>query len=209
MVCKKCGTQNPGNAAFCRKCGTKLVTTQNVPVNSVNTGSRTPANVQRRGSRRRQLILSTRRTNLGYLIPNLVVDILIDGGLAGFFFVRGAELYSSYWYRSEGEALQKVATMFFLLGALSAIYHVMVSRTFADVFTDHIAGTGMQGIQCKSFALRFDQISGISTSKGILNIETGACSFLVINTSAGNYKIITTEARANEIMEYYSNAVNR
>lgn len=208
MICKTCGAQNPENAAFCRKCGTKLVAPPKAPVHSASTGSRTPTNVQRRGSRR-QRVLTTKKTNLGYLIPNLVVDVLIDGGLAGFCYMRGAELYASYWYRNEGEALQKVAIMFFLLGLLSALYHVMIFRTFADVFTDRIAGTGMQGIQSKSFALRFDQISDISTSKGILNLETGACTFLVINTPAGNYKIITTEARANEIIEYYSNAVNR
>ena len=209
MVCKKCGTQNPGNAAFCRKCGAKLTTSQNVPANSVNTGSRAPTNVQRRGSRKRQLILTTRKTNLSYLIPNLVVDFLIDGGLAGFFYMRGAELYASYWYRSEGEALQKLSAMFFLLAVLSAVYHIMVSRTYANVFEDRITGSGMQGIQCKSFDLRLDQIADLSTSKGILNLETGACVYLVINTPAGNYKIITTEARANEIIEYYSNAVNR
>lgn len=209
MVCKKCGTQNPGNAAFCRKCGTKLVTTQNASGNSADTGLGTPANVQRRGLRRRRLILTTRKTNLVYLIPNLVVDILIDGGAAGFFFMRGMELYASYWYRSEGETLQKIATIFFLLGVLSGIYHVMVSRTYADVFEDRITGIGMQGVQCKSFELRFDQIVGISVSKGILNIESGGGVFLVINTSAGSYKIITTEARAKEILKYYSYVVHR
>lgn len=208
MVCKKCGAPNTENAAFCRKCGAKNVTGQSVSVKSVGTELRAPTNVQHRGARKRP-VLTTRKTNKRYLIPNLISDILFDVGLAVFLYMRGSKLYESYWYRSEGEVLQRIAAAFFLLGLLSALYHTMISRTYADVFMDRIVGSGMQGIQTKSFILRFNQISGISTSKGILNIETGACVFLVINTSSGNYKVITTEERANSIIEHYLNVINR
>lgn len=34
MYCGKCGTQNPDNAAFCKKCGTQLNVQKKAPVNS-------------------------------------------------------------------------------------------------------------------------------------------------------------------------------
>lgn len=209
MFCEKCGAQNPDNAAYCRKCGAKLGTNRTAPATSTAKVSRNLEQVPRKSPRRRQLLHSTRKTQMGYLIPNLVVDILIDGGIAGFCFVQGAELYASFWYRSEGEAIQRVAGMFFLLGVLSALYHIMVSRTYVDFFEDRAVGVGMQGIQSKSFDLRYDQIVGISSSKGFLNLESGSGVFLVINTPAGNYKVITTTARGNEILEYYAGIVRQ
>ena len=132
---------------------------------------------------------------MGYLVPNLVTDILIYGVVAGIGFSRGAELYASFWYRSEGESLQRVAGLFLLIGMLSAIYHVMVSKTYVDFFEDRIVGAGMQGIQSKTFALRYEQILDISSSRGFLNLESGSGVFLVINTPAGSYKIITNKAK--------------
>ena len=61
----------------------------------------------------------------------------------------------------------------------------------------------MQGVQNKSFDLSFDKISGISISKGFLNLESNGGVFLFINTNGGNYKAITTEERVKEIIDYY------
>ena len=92
-----------------------------------------------------------------------------------------------------------------LFAVLGIVYHAMVSRTYADLYPNRIVGSGMQGIQTKSFNLRFDQIVGISVSQGFLNLEANPGAFLIVNTSAGDYKVITTKARANEMVEYYNN----
>lgn len=138
----------------------------------------------------------------------LVADILFGGGLACFLFVRGIELMESFWYRSDGQTLITIGFIVVFYEMLSAFYHVMVSRTYANVFENRLSGIGMQGIQSKSFHLRSEQIAGVSISKGFLNIESGDSVFLVINTAAGNYKIITSAARAKEILDYYSGSAN-
>ncbi len=228
MICKNCGTQNPEKAAFCRKCGTRLGINPKPSANPVNparetTNTRPSArrateprssapqsveSVQHRTPMRRQLLVTTKKTNTGYLVSNMLGDGLFLG-LAVFFYMRGTDLVDSYWYRKDGEAVLTLALALAMCGFLSLLYHVMVSRAYADVFTDRIVGMGMQGIQCKSFDLRWNQITGISISKGFLNIESGGGVFLIINTSAGNYKIITTEVRAKKVTEIYSGILNR
>ena len=80
----------------------------------------------------------------------------------------------------------------------------MVATTIAEVSNGTISGKGLQGISVKSFQLRFDQVSSITTSKGFLNIETGNGAYLIVNTTSGNYKVITSPKRANEIMELFN-----
>lgn len=201
MFCGKCGTQNPDNAAFCKGCGTRLEESPKVPV---NLEKRKPVNTQRTGAKKRQPVLTTRKTHMAYWVSQVLGDSLFIG-LAVFCFIRAGELIESYWYRSDGEKMQTLGFVFAVVGILSLMYHAMVIRTYADLHENRITGSGMQGIQTKSFNLRFDQIAGISVSKGFLNLEAGGGVFLIINTSAGAYKIVTTNARANEIVEYYSN----
>ena len=205
MFCNKCGTQNPDNAAFCKGCGARLNETQKAPV---STTARSPVNTQRTGTKKRKPILTTKKTYMTYWIGQVLGDSLFVG-LGVFCFIRAGELIDSYWYRSDGEKMQALGFAFMLVWFLSTIYHMMVIRTYADVHENRISGSGMQGIQTKSFDLRFEQIAGISISKGFLNLEAGGGAFLIINTAAGEYKIITTQARANEIVEYYANYVRR
>lgn len=202
MFCDKCGTQNPENAAFCKKCGSKLPKNPKIPVRTVKAAERT---APPRSQGRRQQLFTTRKTSRTYLIINLFGDLLVNSLFASFCIIKGEELMSTYVYRSEGAALQKLSIFLIIYAALSLLYHVMVSRTYADIFENRIVGTGMQGIQSKSFDLRFDQLNGISTSKGFLNIESGSGVFLVINTPAGNYRVLTTEARAREITDFLGN----
>ena len=168
---------------------------------------RAPAGRQPGRGQRKPPLFTTRNTGKGYLIPRLLSDILGNSILAVSCFVKGAELYSTYWYRSKGNALHVLGVLLVASGILSAVYHIMVYRTYADVFADRIVGSGMQGIQCKEFILRIDQINDISISRGFLNIEAGGGKygvFLVINSVAGKYRIMTTEARAREILEQFS-----
>ena len=203
MFCRKCGAQNPDNAAFCKGCGARLTENQKAPVSAA---ARTPVNTQRTGTKKKKPIHTTRKTNIGYFVAQMLGDFF-SLGISFFIVIRGGELIDSFWYRNDGEKLQSVGYALAIFAILSLVYHVMVSRTYADIFENRISGSGMQGIQTKSFNLRFDQIIGISVSKGFLNLEAGGGAFLIINTSAGEYKIITTPARANEIVEYYTNYV--
>lgn len=203
MFCGKCGEQNPDNAAFCKGCGARLNENQKAPA---STAARTPVNTQRTSTKKRKPVHTTRKTNISYLVGQMIGDGFFVA-ISVFFFIRAGELIDSYWYRSDGEKLQMAGFVFLMVGMLSMLYHAMVSRTYADVFENRISGSGMQGIQTKSFNLRFDQIAGISVSKGFLNLEAGGGAFLIINTSAGEYKVITTPAKANEIVEYYTNYI--
>lgn len=205
MFCGKCGAQNPDNATFCKGCGARLNEEQQTPV---STSARTSVNTQRTGTKKRKPVHTTRKTSISYWVGQMIGDGFFVT-ISVFFFIRAGELIDSYWYRSDGEKLQTAGFIFLMVGMLSMLYHAMVSRTYADVFENRISGSGMQGIQTKSFNLRFDQIAGISVSKGFLNLEAGGGAFLIINTSAGDYKIITTPARANEIVEYYSRATHQ
>lgn len=205
MFCRKCGAENPDNAAFCKVCGMQL---KENPKSVTKSAARAPASVQRDGARARRPILTTRKTSALYLRVQMVIDSVFIG-FAVLFLLRGAELIDSFWYREEGEKLQMVGYACFVAWFLAVSYHMMISRTYLDLFNGRISGMGMQGIQCKSFELRFDQIVGLSVSKGFLGLESGAGSFVIVNTIAGEYKIITTNARANEIMECYSNGMNR
>lgn len=201
MFCKKCGAENPNNAMFCKKCGFRFAEIQRVPA-KMSAGVQ--MNAQQTNARKRKPAFTTQKTNAAYLGGQLISDIFFLG-LSVFFFIRGNKLIDSYWHRSDGEAVLQLAGAIFLVGFLSLIYHIMVSRTYADCFDNRITGSGMQGIQTKSFSLRIDQIVGVSVSHGFLNLEApGKAAFVIINTIAGTYKVITTNERANEIAEYYS-----
>lgn len=200
MFCGKCGVKNADDATVCTGCGARLHTNQKVPVNTEN---RILTHEQRGGAEQKHPISTTRKTSKKYLIGKLIEDACYVG-ISIFLFIRADKLIDSYWYRSDGENVLKAGFILLFIGALSLIYHAMVSTTYVDLFEDRIVGTGMQKIQIKSFSLRFDQICGISVSKGFLNVESGSGVFLVINTLAGDYKVITTAKYANEIAEYYS-----
>lgn len=216
MFCRKCGAENPDNATYCKVCGMQLKENPKpaanpaarAPASVQRDGARAPAGVQRDGTRARRPILTTRKTSSPYLCVQMVIDSVFIA-LAVFFLIRGAELIDSFWYREEGEKLQMAGYAFFVAWFLAVSYHMMISRTYLDLFNGRISGMGMQGVQCKSFELRFDQIVGLSVSKGFLGLESGAGSFVIVNTIAGEYKIITTNARASEIMECYSNGMSR
>lgn len=206
MVCKNCGTRNPDNATFCRKCGTRLVTHPNTPPTDVPAGPMTPVNPQRR--RKHRLIATTRKTSNIYLVPNLVTDVLVNIILAYALFVYGDKLSASFWpsYRQMGALLTGFGYIQLIEMIVSMCYHTVVSRAYLDIFEDHISGLGLQGIQCKQFNLRLDQITGIDATRGFLNIESGSGIFLLVHTRTGNYKIITTQEKANEILEHNFNA---
>lgn len=205
MFCKKCGTQNPETAVFCKSCGTRLAEKPQPPVTKA---ANVPANVHQSGTRKRKPVLTTRKTSKLYLVWELSSDV-VPLVFAVIMFAQADKLVRSYWYKSEGQTLQTFGFLLIFFALMSAVYHVMVSRTYADIFENRISGSGMQRIQTKSFDLKFDQIVGISVSKGFLNIEAGNGAFLIINTSAGDYKVVTTAARAKEIAEYYSNATHQ
>ena len=202
MFCGRCGTQNPDNVAFCKACGNRFVENSRV---RATPDARQTVNTQRTGVKKRRPVLTTRKTNTGYVVAQILLGDGLFFCLALYFFARGNELMGSYWNRSDGEALLTGGYIFMLFAVLGIVYHAMVSRTYADLYPNRIVGSGMQGIQTKSFNLRFDQIVGISVSQGFLNLEANPGAFLIVNTSAGDYKIITTKARANEMVEYYNN----
>ena len=135
-------------------------------------------------------IITTQKTSSRYLASQLIYDVLfIFIGI--YFMAKGLSAFCT----------------FLIFGGLSALYHAMVSSAYVDIYADRIEGKGMQKVAMQSINLRFDQITDISTSRGFMNLEaTGMNEFLVINTSAGSYKIITTSARAKEIVDFCKNA---
>ena len=151
-------------------------------------------------------IITTRKTGMLYLanqIPNDIAFLVI-----GIFCLSRVEPLRYNWEFSAADTMNTIAILCFFLAFLSFTYHIMVYKTVADVYSDKIVGKGLQKLAVKSFDLRYDQITEITTSKGLLNIETGACVFVVINTTGSEYKIITTPDRAKEIMEHYNGMHN-
>lgn len=150
-------------------------------------------------------ITTTQKTSSRYLISQLLGDSIF--AIIGIFFLSRVDTLRSQWRFDLVESAQVTAIVFFIVAFLSAIYHVMVSKTYVNVYADMIEGKGMQKVAMQSINLRFDQITGISTSRGFMNLEaTGLNEFLVINTAAGNYKIITTSERTKEIIEFFNKA---
>lgn len=150
-------------------------------------------------------ILTTRKTNIGYLVGQLLGDAVLVA--LGVFSMNKAATLRDYWRFSDAETMSTVAVICFIFAFLSFVYHIMVSSTYIDVQSDRITGKGMQKISLKSINLSMEKITDLSISKGFLNVESGSGVFLVINTTAGSYKVVTNEARAKEIVEYYNNTV--
>ncbi|MBQ2887946.1 MAG: hypothetical protein IJE29_03365 [Firmicutes bacterium] len=151
-------------------------------------------------------IITTKKTSILYLANQIPKDIAFV--IIGIFCQSMVERLRYNWEFSAANNMGTAAELCFIVACLSFTYHVMVSQTVAEVYSDKIVGKGMQKLSVKSFDLRYDQITEISTSKGLLNVETGSCVFLVINTSGNEYKIITTPDRAKEIMEHYNDMHN-
>ena len=147
-------------------------------------------------------IITTKGTNGSYVTHQLITDLFYV--IIGVFCAQKVEPLRDNWQFSAANTVMTASIICFFLAFLSVIYHVMVATTIAEVSNGTISGKGLQGISVKSFQLRFDQVSSITTSKGFLNIETGNGAYLIVNTTSGNYKVITSPNRANEIMELFN-----
>ena len=145
---------------------------------------------------------TTKNTSIGYLIGQIVPDLMFVA--AGIFCLQTVEPLRNRWRFELADTMGSMGTLFFILAFITMVYHIMVATTVIEVRDDKITGKGLQNFAIKNFRLRFDQVSSMSTSKGILNLETGNCVYLIINTASGNYKIVTTPQRANEIIDYFN-----
>lgn len=148
-------------------------------------------------------ILTTKNSNKVYLVSQIISDILYVA--LGIFCMQRVESLRDHWQFKAAESMSTFATLLFIFAFISIIYHLMVASTIAEMRNNKITGKGLQAITLKSFDLRFDQISGISTSKGILNLETGKCVYLIVNTTSGNYKVIASPEQAEEMIAYFNN----
>lgn len=84
--------------------------------------------------------------------------------------------------------------MLFIFAFINLLYKLMVSSTFANIYSNKIVGKGLQQLTVKDFDLSFMQVTDISC--------TGR--FLDINTAAGKYKVVTSANLAKEIFHYYN-----
>lgn len=146
-------------------------------------------------------ILSTKGAGRKYLVSKLIGDIIFAG--IGFFFLSKVETLQNNWQFSLAETASKSATVFFLLALLFATYHIMIATTVAELYDDKIVGKGLQKIMLKDFHLRFEQITEIATTKGVL-METATCVFLAINTASGEYKVLATPEAAAKIRDHFN-----
>ena len=145
--------------------------------------------------------ITTKNTGVKYLASQLLSDAIFV--IIGIFCQSKVEPLRRSWEFSAANTMSTIAVICFIVAFLSVIYHIMVFTTVAEVSGGKITGKGLQKIALKEFNLRYDQITEMSTSKGMLNVETGACVFLVINTVGGEYKVITTPERAKEITDHF------
>ena len=147
--------------------------------------------------------LTTKGSGSSYLMSQLFSDLLFV--VAGIFCARSVGTLQSQWEFEAAKAMSTFSMICFAVAFLSILYHIMVFQSVAEIDEYEVKGKGMQGISAKSFSVHFDQISDISISKGFLNIETGKCVYLIINTATGNYKVITTPEKAKQFVEYFHN----
>lgn len=150
----------------------------------------------------RKPVFTTQKTNIGYLVSSLMSDIIFV--VIGIVCSQKAADLRAYWRFDEAESMGLLSTMCFIVALLSFVYHIMVSATCADIYSNGIIGKGLQGITLKNFKLRLENITNISSSKGFLNMESGSGVFLMIDTDHGSYKVITTADCAGKITNYWN-----
>lgn len=148
-------------------------------------------------------VLTTLGTNKAYVIFHSCSTVLCIL-LAIYVINYGSELYASFWYRDEGTALVGMGWMFILLNIIEFVYHLFVSQTYCDVFPDRIKGEGMQTFQHKSFNLQYQNVTSICMSGGFLGMAAAPGVYLVVSTPTGSYKVLTSKACAETILEYYT-----
>lgn len=147
-------------------------------------------------------IVTTQKTSSRYLISKLMFDAIFL--IIGIYFFSLVDDLSAQWRYDLIDTVKRAGWIFVILGLAFAVYHVMASQTYVDIYADRLEGKGMQKFTAQSISLRFDQVTDISLSKGFMNVEvSGLIGFLVISTVAGSYKIVTTTERAKEIIDFY------
>lgn len=152
-----------------------------------------------------QPIHTTKGTNKSYIAMNIVFDTLLYGYLGIWLINQARKLSGSFFLRSTASKLYVCA--FVVLGFLFVlvIYHASVCATYLEIFEGRMAGSGLNGWQRQSFDLKMDQIVSLSSSTGFLGVQSSPGVFLIVSTSVGNYKVITTKERAAELVSYFAN----
>lgn len=141
-----------------------------------------------------KLIMTTKKTNTAYLIAGLIESLLYAG--IALYCLQLKEDMIVEWRFSYADTLNTCAIVLFFFAAINFLYKLSASTSYADVYSNKIAGKGIQLFAVKDFDLNFDQVTDISCTGRFLNI----------NTPAGKYKVITNAACAKEIFEHYNSA---
>ena len=139
-----------------------------------------------------EILFTTKKTNMAYLIYGIIESLIFAG--IGIYFLSLRDNLISAWNYSAAETMQTCSTVFLILAAVNVMYKAMSSATFADVYNDKIVGKGIQKLAFKEFDLDYQQISDISVSH----------NYLSINTAAGTYKVVASQARSKEIFAFYN-----
>lgn len=150
-------------------------------------------------------IFSTRNTTRTYLLVNMITTLILDGLIFWWLLKRAKELYATYWYRDEAGTLITLAIMVVVLCLINLIRYGTIGGTYLDIYEGRIRGTGMCGWQRQNFDLRREQVVSLTTSKGSLFNSSNPGMFLIVNTTAGNYKVLTSTECAYEIVAYFNN----
>lgn len=152
----------------------------------------------------RSRILSTRNTSKTYILFNTLFPIILYGFIIFWLLNKAQALSDSYWHRDKAGSLIYCAILFAIVALIQIIYHGIVGRTYLDVYEGRIRGTGMCKLQMQSFDLKWEQVVSLTTSTGSLLDSASPGMYLIVSTSAANYKVITTKDRAEEIAAYYN-----
>lgn len=152
-----------------------------------------------------KLIYSTRKTNKRYVISNILVQLVAVLLVEGWLMSR-IEEYSEYYifYRDTVDSLTKLCVILAIVFIVELAYHCIVLATHLDVYDDHVEGSGLVGLRNQTFKFKMDQITSISTTGGFLNIQASPGLFVVITTTSGSQKILTSKDRANAILAYWN-----
>lgn len=138
------------------------------------------------------MILSTKGTNSKYkngAIINGVITMILGVLIIGFYCFASSKTSDSKLI-----VLMLVGLFFLAEGLITMCIKILFSKSFVEIYQDRMKGKGIQNFNVMDFDLDNGKITGVTTDK----------QFIFINTTAGTYKIISDKKTAQKVFDYCS-----